>query len=96
VSLSRLDVSGNLLCGVSLDGYGREEGTYDATGLIALAKSISNLKELNISDNRLKAEGAKILVPALKANGALVSLNLAKNDLGVEGAQHVAGVLPKW
>jgi Ran GTPase-activating protein (RanGAP) involved in mRNA processing and transport len=91
-----LDVSGNLLCGVSLDEYGREEGTYDATGLIALAKSISNLKELNISDNCLKAEGVKILVPALEANGSLVSLNLAKNELGVQGAKHVAEVLPEW
>jgi hypothetical protein len=28
--------------------------------------------------------------------GALVYLNLAKNELGVEGAKHVAEVLSKW
>jgi hypothetical protein len=153
-SLSRLDVSRNRLCGVYLDGRGREKGTYDATGLTALTKSIGNLKELNISNNQLRAEGAKILVPALQdsgslskltfcgnggaygsegdavtmdttmteadfsgkklgaagakilaafmstklfeAKGSLVSLNLAQNDLGVEGAKHVAEVVPKW
>ena len=29
-------------------------------------------------------------------SGALVSLNLANNNLGVEGAQHLAKVLPRW
>jgi Ran GTPase-activating protein (RanGAP) involved in mRNA processing and transport len=87
-----LDISGNRLC--CLDKRG--QGTYDASGLAALAKSIGNLKELNISNNFLTPEGAKILVPALEASGSLVSLNLAKNKLGVEGAKHVAEVLPKW
>ena len=95
-SLSRLDVSENCLCGVFTDRSGREEGSYDTSGLIALAKSISNLKELNISSNLLKAEGARTLAPAIEAMGSLVSLNLAENGLGVEGATHVAGVLPKW
>jgi hypothetical protein len=34
--------------------------------------------------------------PFLQVNGLLVSLNLAENDLRVEGAKHVAEVLPKW
>ena len=84
--MSRLDVSGNRLCGVYLDGHGREQGTYDATGLIALTKSISNLKELNISGNMLKAKGAKVLVLALEASGSLVAINLADNNLGDQGA----------
>ena len=29
-------------------------------------------------------------------SGSLVSLNLAQNELGVEGAKHVAEVLLKW
>ena len=73
-----------------------QNGTYDASGLTALAKSIGNLKELNISNNRLRAEEAKVLVPALEANGSLASLNLAGNHLFEEGAKHIAKVLPKW
>ena len=76
--------------------YDVQNGTYDASGLTALAKSIGNLKELNISNNRLRAEEAKVLVPALEANGSLASLNLAGNHLFEEGAKHIAKVLPKW
>jgi hypothetical protein len=91
-ALSKLDISGNRICG--LDGYGI--GTYDASGLAALTKSIGNLKELSISNNFLKAEGAKILAPALEANGSLASLNIAYNNLQAEGAKCIAEVLPEW
>jgi Ran GTPase-activating protein (RanGAP) involved in mRNA processing and transport len=87
-----LDISGNQICGLN----SRDRGTYDASGLAALAMSIGNLKELNISSNYLKAEGAKVLAPAIEASGSLVSLNLANNELGVEGAERVAEVLLKW
>ena len=75
-SLSKLDISGNRICG--LNEYGN--GTYDASGLAALAKSIGNLKELNISNNFLKSEGAKVLVPALEANGPLSKLTFSGDD----------------
>jgi hypothetical protein len=78
-----LDISGNQICG--LDQRGR--GTYDTSGLAVLAKSIGNLKELNISNNFLKAQGAKILVPALEANGSLSAVNLLKNNIGDEQIQ---------
>ena len=81
-SLSQLDVSGNRLCGVWIDDY--ERGTYDSSGLIALAESISNLKELSISSNLLKAEGARILAPAIEASGALASLTISNNQIGSE------------
>jgi Ran GTPase-activating protein (RanGAP) involved in mRNA processing and transport len=71
--LSKLDISGNQICGLSENG----SGTYDASGLTALTKSIGNLKELNITNNFLKAEGAKILVPALEANGSLSKLTFS-------------------
>jgi hypothetical protein len=78
-----LDISGNQICGLNNIG----KGTYDTTGLAALAKSIgNNLKELNISSNRLKAEGAKILAPALQDSGSLSSANLLGNSIGVEQA----------
>ena len=97
-ALAKLDISSNQICGVYLeDGtFGDEKGAYDTSGLEALAKAIGNLKELNIASNLIKAEGAKILAPAIQDNGALVSLNLANNKLGVEGAQHLAKVLPTW
>jgi len=65
--MSILDVSSNQICGLNK----RWEGTYDLSGLAALVKSISNLKELNISNNCFKAEGAAILASALKDKGAL-------------------------
>jgi Leucine-rich repeat (LRR) protein len=97
-SLSKLDISRNQICG--LDEH--RNGTYDASGLAALAKSIGNLKELSISNNFLEAKGAKILVPALKASGSLSSLNLANNLLTGQFGDDMNGVialteaLPKW
>ena len=79
-SLSKLDISGNQI--FRLDERGR--GTHDASGLVALAKSIGNLKELNISNNFLDAEGAKILVPALLANGSLSKLKMDMYELPVQ------------
>jgi hypothetical protein len=92
-SLSRLDVSGNRLCGVYTDQWGSKQGKYDATGLTALTKSIGNLKELNISSNYLKAEGAEVLAPAIDANGALSKLDLSKNELRSEGLSVVSEAL---
>ena len=77
----KLDISQNLLCGVYLNEDGFERGTYDASGLQALAKAIGNLKELSIASNLIKAEGAKILAPAIQDNGALVSLDISNNKL---------------
>ena len=82
-ALAKLDISSNQICGVFLeyDTWGEEKGTYDASGLEALAKAIGNLKELNISSNLIKAEGAKILAPAIQDNGALASLDISSNKL---------------
>jgi hypothetical protein len=92
--LSKLDISGNRLCGVYAD-WGGEQGTYDTSGLVALTKSIGNLKELSISNNFLKAEGAKALVPALEANGSLASLDLSKNALATKEAGAALGSMLK-
>ena len=84
-AMSILDVSSNEICGINKYG-----GTYDSAGLAALMKSISNLKELNISNNLLKAEGAAILAPALEDKGAMSILNVSYNKLGSEGAKALA------
>ena len=99
-SLSKLDISGNRICGLS--EYG--DGTYDTSGLVALAKSTGNLKELNVSNNYLKAEGAKVLVPAIEASGALSKLDISSNDIGSEKshikqiceAKSIACTLQSW
>jgi hypothetical protein len=79
-SLSKLDISGNQICGLDEDG----RGTHDTSGFAVLTKSIGNLKELNISNNFLKAQGAEILVPALEANGSLSSLHLGQSNIPEE------------
>jgi hypothetical protein len=52
--------------------------------------------ELDFSSRRLRAGDAVLLASDIQDMGSLVSLNLANNNLGAKGAQHVAFVLPKW
>jgi hypothetical protein len=85
-SLSKLT-----FCGYD-DQFGREGDavTIDTT-----------MTEADFSGKKLGAAGAQILAAFMstklfEAKGSLVSLNLAQNDLGAEGARHVAEVLPKW
>ena len=41
--------------------------------------------QLNLSDNWLGPEGAKVLAPALAASASLTKLNVQFNELGEEG-----------
>jgi hypothetical protein len=52
--------------------------------------------ELNLSGKMRGAADALVLADEIKDMGSLVSLSLAENGLGVEGAKHIAEVLPKW
>ena len=87
-ALAKLDISSNQTCGIFLI-RGVELGTYDASGLEALAKAIGKLKELNISSNLIKAEGAKILASAIQDNGALAKLDLSNNQLGLKDGNYL-------
>jgi hypothetical protein len=85
--LSILDISNNNL------------GGWDEIAIKVLATAIAGsttISALNLAGNGMDKHAAKILAPAIEAKGSLVSLNLAENRLGVEGAMHVAEVLPKW
>jgi hypothetical protein len=42
-----------------------------------------------------KFTGLEALADAIRNNGAMTSLNLASNELGVEGAKIIAACLPK-
>ena len=46
--------------------------------------------ELDMSGKNMGADGAIMLAPEIVANGALTSLNLAKNHLEAKGAKYVA------
>ena len=56
----------------------------------------SDATEANLSGLGMDAADAAILAEDIQDKGALVSLNLANNKLGVEGAKHLAKVLPTW
>jgi hypothetical protein len=51
--------------------------------------------ELDMSGKMRGAGDAIMLVPDIIDNGAMTSLNLASNSLGVEGAKPIAAFLPK-
>ena len=90
-SLSELDLSKNDL---------------GSEGLSAVSEALksTSIKQLNIAENMLThntqrdtdMSGVIKFTEDMKDMGSLVSLNLAENKLGVEGAKHVAKVLPKW
>jgi len=56
-------------------------------------KGLKNLKALNLSGNRIGAEGAKALAEALKGNETLTMLNLENNNIGEKGAKALAEAL---
>jgi hypothetical protein len=74
------------------DQYGREGGAVTID---------TSMTEADLSGKRLGTSGAQILAAFMstklfEAKRALVSLNLANNNLKDEGIKHIAEVLPKW
>ena len=65
-------------------------------GLTTLRGLSGDETALDLSGKGLSAGCAILLAPEMEANWSLVSINLAQNALGAEGAKHVAEVLPKW
>jgi hypothetical protein len=51
--------------------------------------------ELDMSSKEIGPDGAIMLAPEIAGNGAMTSLNLASNKLGIEGAKTIAACLPK-
>ena len=103
--LTTLDLSGNQLCGIDPKG----EGTYDATGIRAIADALKSgkaLTDLDLSGNQLcgidirhgggtyHATGIQALADALGSGSAvLTSLNLSSNRIGKDGAEAIADAL---
>ena len=72
-SLTSVSLKGNQLCGVNYKG----EGTYDASGIKAIADALrvnASLTSLRLDENSLGPEGAKALAPALAANASLTEV----------------------
>jgi hypothetical protein len=63
--------------------------------LISLCGITDDATETDLSGLNMDANDAIILASELPDKGAMTSLNLASNSLGVEGAKLIAAVLPK-
>jgi Leucine-rich repeat (LRR) protein len=80
-TMTRLNISDNMLCMLYSDG----SGTYNGAGVAALSdmlKSNSMLKELKMSKTYIGSEGAKVLSLGLSGNGALLVLDISNNSIG--------------
>jgi hypothetical protein len=80
--ITKLNLSGNHLGSSFVQEF--EFSYYRESGMLAFSKSMSNLKELNISNNSLHMEELQILVPAIQSNLLLASLHLGSNDIPEE------------
>ena len=92
-ALTNLNLGGNELCGLDFQG----RGTYDASGIQALASALAGnavLTSLNVADNSIGNEGAKAFATALSdGNTVLKTLNLDHNGIGAEGTKALAAAL---
>ena len=64
----QLNLSGNQLCGIYSDAYGRTQGTYDAGGITALSEALkvsASLTECKLRVNKLGVEVWTIIFNAL-------------------------------
>jgi Ran GTPase-activating protein (RanGAP) involved in mRNA processing and transport len=110
--LTSLNLSSNQLCGVNLssnqlravrsDYRGRENGTYNAEGIIAIADALrvnGGLTKLSLARNKLEEEGTKAICEALEQNTTLKELDISggysrgSNIDGSAGVKHVAKML---
>lgn len=92
-AITSLNLAGNQLCG--LDRLGR--GTYDATGIQALAAALAGstaLTDINLAVNNIGSQGATAIAEALKLGStALKSINLSFNELDSEAGKALASML---
>jgi hypothetical protein len=99
-AMTRMNISNNQLCG--------HWKTPDFSGFKALAAAIEQHKlltldtvditsdlsgALDVSGQNLGTAGAKMMAAFIKGNGAILSVNLLKNDIGVEQARALVSIL---
>ena len=59
-------------------------------------QEVKTAKELDLSNKQLGHLDAIVIAPLIQANGALVSLDISNNEIGAEGAKHLAPALQEW
>ena len=99
--LMSINLSDNLLCGIWTDSWGRQQGTYTAEGITAIADALrvdGALTKLSLAQNNLEEEGTKAICEALEQNTTLKELDIsgdlrASNIGGQAGVKHVAKML---
>jgi hypothetical protein len=88
--ITELDISGNYL-GLHTNGNADASGITaiaDASGITAIADAIPDMRALlvlSLKNNSLRAAGGKALAEGLKGNQVVTELNIASNDLGLDG-----------
>eukprot|EP00900_Chrysochromulina_parva_P003387 jgi/Chrpa1/13049/Chrysochromulina_OHIO_Genome00024578-RA len=96
--LTSMDLSRNQLCGIWTDLRGKQQGTYTAEGITAIAEALRVnvwLTALDLSNNRLEDEGIRAVCKAIQSNKEtkLASLNFENNRIGPVGANAVAAMV---
>jgi len=96
--LTSLDLSNNLLCGVTTFGG----GTYTAEGITAIAEALcvnGGLTKISLAKNELGEKGTKAICETLEQNKTLKELDISgdmfgnSNIGGKAGVKHVAKML---
>ena len=92
LSVSRLVLTSNGLCGVDWQGAGEQ----NLTGFKSICGALGmnpTLRELHLRANGLDTAAGKLVGEALAANKTLESLSLWKNSLGTEGIKPIVKAL---
>jgi Ran GTPase-activating protein (RanGAP) involved in mRNA processing and transport len=100
-SLRSIDLSENVLCGMSTDRRGVVSGTFTAEGITALADALrvcASVTSLSLGDNDLGDAGVEALSIGLKESKSLKTLDLSNrnessNKFGPRGAMALASAI---
>ena len=83
--MTSLNAGNNQLCGhwktPNFSGYQALVAAIENHKLLTM-DTVNMAEELDASGQSLGSEGAKLMVPFIKNNGALTSLNISKNGIG--------------
>ena len=86
-ALAKVDASDNTMFGGGCTGASR--------ALSGVLRTHPTLVTVNLANTNMHAHDAKIVAAGIRAGRVVTSLNLSSNELGAEGAQHLAVALPQ-
>jgi hypothetical protein len=85
-ALTSLDISSNMLVGQKRSGRYKSE---------SVRVGYDDWEDHNVEIMEPDYRGIEALAHGISGNGAMMSLNLASTNLGIEGAKIIADILPK-